>query len=135
MHLNRRPKIVTTDDMGAGDPSRHLKFKWIINVGFPRLLEGHMKRLVKNRAVVSEFAEGNAVEALFGIFEEHVRLMAKEGLARYLDQEKTRWSYTPKGGLLVCVGFFEQLGVALLQFWRAKGKPIASPELKARMVR
>ena len=124
--------LVTTDDMGAGDPSRHLIFKRVINVAFERLLEAHLQRLTQHGATVNAFAEANAVDALFALFEEYSRLMVKEGIARYRDQEKTKWSYTAKGGVLVCLGFFEQLGVALLQFGRAQGKPIASPELKTR---
>ncbi len=82
---------------------------------------------------VKEFKEDNAVDALLALYDEHVALMVKKGWARYLDAQKTRWSYTPKAGVIVCLQFFEQLGGALLQFWRVQGKPVASPELRTPM--
>jgi hypothetical protein len=125
--------LVTSDSTGAGDPSRQFKYKRVVNVLFPQLLEAHMKQMAKYGPQVREFSEANAMDALFALYDEHVRLMVKRGLARYLDAEKTRWSYTPKAGLLVCLEFFEQLGAAMLQFWRVQRKPVASPELKTRM--
>jgi hypothetical protein len=125
--------LVTSDNTGAGDPSRQFKYKRVVNVLFPRLLEAHLKQMAKHSAQVKEFAQPNAVDALLALYDEHVALMVDKGLARYLDAQKTRWSYTPKAGLLVCLGFFEQLGGAMLQFWRVQGKPVASPELKTPM--
>jgi hypothetical protein len=122
--------LVTSDNTGAGDPSRQLKYKRVVNVLFPQLLEAHLKQVAKYGPQVKQFSETNAMDALFALYDEHVQLMVKRGLARYLNAEKTRWSYTPFAGLLVCVGFFEQLGGAMLQFWRVQRKPVASPELK-----
>jgi len=124
--------LVTSDSTGAGDPSRQLKYKRVVNVLFPKLLEAHLKQIAKYGAQVREFEEANAMDALFALYDEHVELMVKRGWARYLDAQKTRWSYTPKAGIVFCLIFFEQLGGALLQFWRVQGKPVASPLLKTR---
>ena len=60
-------------------------------------------------------------------YDRRLRRMIDRRVARFVDDGGSWWSYTPKGGLKVCLDFFVQVAGAIPQAWRVRRGPVASP--------
>lgn len=122
--------LVTTDNNDEGDVARRYITRRYLNVRFPRLWEAHCNRVESRAADVAPFAESEASDALFGMYERRVESMIDRGLARYVDADRLYWRHTAMGATLVCLNFFPQLVGAFSQAWRVNRPPIASTALR-----
>jgi hypothetical protein len=119
--------LVTTDQNDEGDPARIHVVARRINCHFPKLWDVHRTRLADRAADVRSYPEATPFESLIYAYAYRVERLVALGRARYRDPERTEWSYTVPGALLVVLNFFGQFAGALPQFWRTQMPKIAPP--------
>ena len=112
--------LMTTDNNDAGDHSGIYRAKRLRDASFDELLAAHRSRMEQFRPQVDVFREADAGAALLALYDRRVKRMIERRVAHFRDAEGIYWSYTAKGGVLICLNFVLQLAQALPQFWRVR---------------
>lgn len=97
--------LYSTDNQSclAIDISRHWKTQLVRSANFQQLLKGHQNLVRDLQFVPRDFSNGQGMEDLKQLREEHYQSMARNGLIKFTDPAATHWHYTVYGAIKLAV--------------------------------
>jgi hypothetical protein len=115
--------LVTADDFGEDDISGLLDYEVLKNADFPELLKRHEDRLAQSDGEIVFFVADNMLEDLEAVQCERARRMVDLGYAKFLDFDRSVWSYTIKGAVhLYFRSYLKQLLRGVIKGHRQLGR-------------
>jgi hypothetical protein len=110
------PVLHTSDDVGEADISGVIDQVFLLHADLEELYALHQVRLADPDIELEPFDDGAALAEFEALRRWAAETLVHGGLARFLDDEQTRWRYTLKGSLMLYFrGFLRQLGTAKKQ--------------------